>query len=82
MNFFFYFSAIIGGGIGGASSSHFLSELFDNNLNIDLYEVKTIGGRLATIEIDNNEFEAGGSIIESENRYMQDFVQLLGTLFL
>lgn len=46
-----------------------------------MYEVKTIGGRLATIEIDNNEFEAGGSIIESENRYMQDFVKLLGTLF-
>ena len=70
--------AIIGGGIGGASSSHFLSELFDNNLNIDLYEVQTIGGRLATVEIDNNEFEAGGSIIETENRYMQDFVKLLG----
>ncbi|XP_076754653.1 prenylcysteine oxidase 1 [Xylocopa sonorina] len=70
--------AIIGGGIGGAASSHFLTELFKNNLKIDLYEAKTIGGRLATIKIDNNEFEAGGSIIHPRNKYMQDFVKLLG----
>ncbi|XP_017792422.1 PREDICTED: prenylcysteine oxidase 1-like [Habropoda laboriosa] len=70
--------AIVGGGIGGASSSHFLTELFKNNLNIDLYEANTIGGRLATVQINNNEFEAGGSIIHSENKYMQEFVKLLG----
>ncbi|XP_012348516.1 prenylcysteine oxidase [Apis florea] len=70
--------AIIGGGIGGAASSHFLAELFENNLNIDLYEAKTIGGRLATIKINNNEFEAGGSLIHSQNKYMQEFVKLLG----
>lgn len=75
------FLAIIGGGIGGAASSHFLAELFKNNLNIDLYEAKTIGGRLATIKINNNEFEAGGSIIHSQNKYMQEFVKLLGILF-
>lgn len=73
--------AIIGGGIGGAATSHFLTELFHNNLNIDLYEAETIGGRLATVQIDNNEFEAGGSIIHPENKYMQEFVKLLGTLF-
>lgn len=70
--------AIIGGGIGGASSSHFLTELFNNNLNIDLYEAKTIGGRLATVQIDDNEFEAGGSVIHPQNKYMQEFVKLLG----
>ncbi|XP_076248592.1 prenylcysteine oxidase 1 [Calliopsis andreniformis] len=70
--------AIIGGGIGGAASSHFLTELFNNNLNIDLYEAKTIGGRLATVEIDQNEFEAGGSIIHPQNKYMQEFAKLLG----
>ena len=73
--------AIIGGGIGGAATSQFLTEIFNNNLNIDLYEAKTIGGRLATVKIDNNEFEAGGSIIHPRNKYMQDFVQLLGTSF-
>ncbi|XP_043528164.1 prenylcysteine oxidase-like [Frieseomelitta varia] len=70
--------AIVGGGIGGAATSHFLTEIFNNNLDIDLYEAKTIGGRLATVKIDNNEFEAGGSIIHPRNKYMQDFVQLLG----
>lgn len=74
-------SAIVGGGIGGAATSHFLTEIFNNNLDIDLYEAKTIGGRLATVKIDNNEFEAGGSIIHPRNKYMQDFVQLLGTSF-
>ncbi|XP_076278349.1 prenylcysteine oxidase 1 [Lasioglossum baleicum] len=70
--------AIIGGGIGGASSSHFLTELFESNLSIDLYEAKTIGGRLATVQIDENEFEAGGAIIHPQNKYMQEFVKLLG----
>lgn len=45
---------------------------------IDLYEAKTIGGRLATVNIDNNEIEAGGSIIHPKNMYMQKFVKLMG----
>jgi len=47
-------------------------------VEIDLYEAKTIGGRLATIKIDKDEVEAGGSIIHSKNMYMQRFVKLLG----
>ncbi|KAG5347544.1 PCYXL protein, partial [Acromyrmex charruanus] len=70
--------AIIGGGIGGASASHFLTELLKESVEIDLYEAKTIGGRLATIKIDKDEVEAGGSIIHSKNMYMQRFVKLLG----
>ncbi|KYN10721.1 PREDICTED: prenylcysteine oxidase-like [Trachymyrmex cornetzi] len=70
--------AIIGGGIGGASASHFLTKLLKESVEIDLYEAKTIGGRLATIKIDKDEVEAGGSIIHSMNMYMQRFVKLLG----
>ncbi|XP_012233624.1 prenylcysteine oxidase-like [Linepithema humile] len=70
--------AIVGGGNGGASASHFLTELLNGNLEIDLYEVKTIGGRLATIKIGDDEFEAGGAIIHPKNMYMQKFVKLLG----
>lgn len=70
--------AIIGGGIGSASTSHFLTELFNGSLKIDLYEAKTIGGRLATVKIDNIEMEAGGAIIHPKNMYMQKFVKLLG----
>lgn len=70
--------AIIGGGIGGASAAHFLSELFNNNAKIDLYEAVKIGGRLATTKINGWEYEAGGTIIHTKNKYMQDFVKLLG----
>ncbi|XP_012271016.1 prenylcysteine oxidase [Orussus abietinus] len=70
--------AIVGAGIGGASASHFLTELFVKHLEIDIYEVDKIGGRLATIAVGKNEYEAGGSIIHSRNRYMNDFLQLLG----
>ncbi|XP_033222178.1 prenylcysteine oxidase 1-like isoform X2 [Belonocnema kinseyi] len=70
--------AIIGGGIGGASASHYLTDLFKNNLKIDLFEPIKLGGRLATIEIGENEYEAGGSVIHPRNKYMQYFVKLLG----
>lgn len=70
-------TAIIGAGIGGASTSHFLTELFDKNVDIDLFESKTVGGRLATIEFGNEEFESGGSIIHPRNKYMKDFTKLL-----
>ncbi|XP_012257805.2 prenylcysteine oxidase 1-like [Athalia rosae] len=70
--------AIIGAGIGGASASHFLTELLDGELEIDIYESKTVGGRLATIAVGNNTYEAGGSIIHSRNKYMKDFAKLLG----
>lgn len=70
--------AIVGGGIGGSSASHFISELFGENVKIDLYEAEYIGGRLATINIDEREYESGGSIIHSKNRYMQLFTKMLG----
>lgn len=72
--------AIIGAGIGGASTSHFLTELFEGNLEIDIFESNDIGGRLTTIKVGDNFYEAGGSIIHSRNKYMKDFVKLLGEL--
>ncbi|KAK0176236.1 hypothetical protein PV328_000390 [Microctonus aethiopoides] len=72
--------AIIGGGIGGASASHFLNELFDNNklLKIDLFEGNEIGGRLATININENNYESGGAIIHNRNKLMKYFAKYLG----
>ncbi|XP_058803534.1 prenylcysteine oxidase 1-like [Phymastichus coffea] len=69
--------AIIGAGIGGASASYFLTELFDKNIDIDIFESNIVGGRLATVKFGNKEFEAGGAIIHPRNKYMQDFVKLL-----
>jgi len=71
--------AIIGAGIGGSSSSHFLRELFGSEGTIDVFEASDrIGGRLDTIEIAGKRFESGGSIIHPDNKYMGDFVKLLG----
>lgn len=70
-------AAIIGAGIGGASASHFLTKLFHNNIDIDVFESKIVGGRLATVKFGDDEFEAGGAIIHPRNKYMQDFVKLL-----
>ncbi|XP_063978016.1 prenylcysteine oxidase 1-like [Diachasmimorpha longicaudata] len=70
--------AIIGGGIGGASAGHFISELFENVVDIDLFEANKIGGRLATVMLQNNQYEAGGSIIHNRNQLMKDFSELLG----
>lgn len=65
--------AIIGAGIGGASAAHFLSELVKQKIHIDLYEAGTVGGRMATTEINNETFEIGASVIHSRNRYMDSF---------
>ncbi|XP_057319101.1 prenylcysteine oxidase 1-like [Microplitis mediator] len=68
---------IIGGGIGGASASHYLVNLFNENVDIDLFEADKIGGRLATLEINDHEYEAGGSVIEYNNLHMRYFAQFL-----
>lgn len=69
---------MIGAGIGGASASHFISELFGNNIkDIHIFESKEVGGRLATVKVGNNEYEAGGAIIHPRNKYMVNFVKLL-----
>ncbi|XP_014219399.1 prenylcysteine oxidase-like [Copidosoma floridanum] len=70
--------AVIGAGIGGASASQFITELFNKNVEIDVFEAKKIGGRLANIEFGSNEYEAGGAIIHPRNKYMVDFVNQLG----
>lgn len=77
--FFFFFAAIIGGGIGGTSCAYFLREIFKDLAKIDVYEGNKVGGRLATIVMnDGNEYETGGSIIHQRNKYMSDFVTNLG----
>ncbi|XP_078589109.1 prenylcysteine oxidase 1-like [Branchiostoma floridae x Branchiostoma japonicum] len=70
--------AVIGGGIGGASSAHYLRKLFGDNVSIDMYEPREVGGRLATVKIGDEEFESGGSIIHPKNHYMVKFAEELG----
>jgi len=77
----FYFTAIIGSGIGGTSCAYFLKEIFKDLVNLDIYEGNKVGGRLATVMLsDGNEYETGGSVIHQRNRYMSNFVTNLGKL--
>ncbi|XP_033751430.1 prenylcysteine oxidase-like [Pecten maximus] len=70
--------AIVGGGIGGTSTAYFMREQFGSEAVIDVYEKNTIGGRLATVNINSRDYESGGSIIHPENLYMVNFTKILG----
>jgi predicted NAD/FAD-dependent oxidoreductase len=73
------FPAVVGGGIGGTSASYFLRELFGpNGVHIDLFEPYRIGGRLSVIAVNGRDYEVGGSVIHPRNKYMVDFLKLLG----
>ncbi|KAL2610370.1 hypothetical protein R1flu_028943 [Riccia fluitans] len=70
---------IIGSGIGGATVSYFLRNYSTEPIEIEIYERQSrVGGRLATIQVGEDHFEAGGSIIAEKNQLMQEFVKLLG----
>ncbi|XP_048728291.1 prenylcysteine oxidase 1-like [Ostrea edulis] len=69
---------IVGGGIGGTSTAYFLRQLFGDDAKIDIFEKRQVGGRLATISIGNQQFEAGGAVIHPKNMYMVNFTKLLG----
>ena len=71
--------AIIGSGIGGSATAHFVREIFGENAQISVFEkADRMGGRLATVDFAGETFEAGGSIIHPKNLYMKKFVELLG----
>ncbi|GIY44848.1 prenylcysteine oxidase 1 [Caerostris extrusa] len=70
--------AIIGGGIGGTSCAYFLKQLLNENSQITLYERDVVGGRLRLQNIAGKLYEAGGSVIHPKNKYMLDFLKMLG----
>ena len=71
--------AIIGSGIGGSSAAHFVRQILGPDAQIQVFErADKVGGRLATIEVAGNLYEAGGGIIHIENMYMNSFVKDLG----
>ena len=64
-------------GIGGASTGYFLSRLLPG-VELTVFEMGKIGGRLATQEVEGRRYESGGSIIHSANRYMVEYLDLCG----
>ena len=57
-------------GVLNFHTSHFVREHFGDGAIIDVYEKESqhIGGRLRTIQVGQQQYEAGGSIIHEENR--------------
>ncbi|XP_074837918.1 prenylcysteine oxidase 1 [Carettochelys insculpta] len=70
--------AVVGAGIGGTSAAYFLRQKFGRDIQIDVFEKGTVGGRLATINVEGKDYEAGGSILHPLNLHMKHFVKELG----
>ncbi|KAM6221157.1 prenylcysteine oxidase 1 [Rhynchocyon petersi] len=70
--------AVIGAGIGGTSAAYYLRQKFGSDVKIDLFERGEVGGRLATLTVEGQEYESGGSVIHPLNLHMKRFVKELG----
>ncbi|NXX87290.1 PCYOX oxidase, partial [Urocolius indicus] len=70
--------AVVGGGIGGAAVAYFLRQKFGKSVRLDVLEKETVGGRLATLEVEGGAYEAGGSVLHPLNLHMKHFVKELG----
>ncbi|CAG08860.1 unnamed protein product, partial [Tetraodon nigroviridis] len=70
--------AVVGAGIGGSATAHFLRQHFGPEVQVDVFEKGEVGGRLATVSVNHHDYESGGSIIHSLNLHMQEFVKQLG----
>ena len=71
-------SAVVGAGIGGSATAYFLRKEFGAAVKIDVFEPETVGGRLATVKIGEQEYETGGSVIHPLNLHMKHFIDNLG----
>ena len=72
--------AIVGGGIGGAATAHFLAELRPD-VQIDVFEaLPNIGGRAHTLDasVFGVPLDAGATDIFSKNKYLVSFVERFG----
>ena len=72
--------AIVGGGIGGAATAHFLLALRPD-VRIDLFEAsEKVGGRAHTLDakIFGVPIDGGATSIFSKNKYLVSFVEKFG----
>jgi prenylcysteine oxidase/farnesylcysteine lyase len=72
---------IVGGGISGASTAFFLTNYTTSlaGAQLRVFERRhKAGGRLGTVTLAGDSFEAGGSIIHPRNLHARRFADLLG----
>ena len=71
--------AVIGSGIGAASTCYFLNKLFDGNIKIDVFEsAKHVGGRSECVDINGTKMELGAGIAYSGNKYISNWAEEFG----
>ncbi|CAF0806793.1 unnamed protein product [Didymodactylos carnosus] len=70
--------AIVGSGIGGVTCAYWLKHYLNDSVSITIYETNEVGGRLANVQAEDKQYEAGGSIIHEKNLYMVKFAEELG----
>lgn len=70
---------IVGSGIGGSSAAHFLRRYSSAPLGaIRIFERRgVVGGRMATVTVGGDTFEAGASILHPKNFHALNFSNLL-----
>ncbi|KAM7256305.1 hypothetical protein ACFE04_012046 [Oxalis oulophora] len=73
---------IIGSGISGSSLSHFLHQYNTNHnqssIHVIIFERNdVVGGRMSTVTINNETFEAGASILHPKNYHTLNFTKSL-----
>lgn len=70
---------IIGSGIGGSSLAHFIRKYSNSTVpRIQMFERNdVVGGRMATVSVSGDTFEAGASILHPKNYHALDFTKLL-----
>ncbi len=72
---------IIGSGIGGTTAAYFIRKALGSNVQIHVFEKENkVGGRMSVVKVDNDVYEAGGSVIHESNRYLTDFCEILGKI--
>ncbi|KAK4256821.1 hypothetical protein QN277_006497 [Acacia crassicarpa] len=76
---------IIGSGIGGSSVAHFLRKYSPNSspsIKIQMLERNgLVGGRMATVNVAGDTFEAGASILHPKNFHALNYSKLLNLEF-
>tara|TARA_Y100000385_G_scaffold291807_1_gene372580 strand:+ start:18986 stop:19390 length:405 start_codon:yes stop_codon:yes gene_type:complete len=68
--------AVIGGGIGGASYCHFITQALGDQVDITVYEKSDrIGGRVKKEALGGGLIEQGATLIHSSNHYLQHIMK-------
>lgn len=69
---------IIGSGIGGSSVAHFLRRYSSDPFSIQIFERNgVVGGRMATVNVSGDIFEAGASILHPKNFHALNYTEFL-----